>query len=90
MEEVVRLIKGKIGTTVQIHVQRDGRIKIFQVLRDKIHLSFIEEEQLSSQTYYIQLGLFAFGIDTEMRESLTRFTESNTNKLILDLRDNPG
>jgi carboxyl-terminal processing protease len=93
LREVITWIKGPTGTGVKLTIIRDGEeqaIEIY-VTRAKIIINDVEHEKLSNNTYYIQIKNFGENVDTEFAAALQQILdEKNINKIIFDLRNNPG
>lgn len=90
-EEAISLIKGKKGTEVVFTIKRDGvkdNLKI-AVIRDVINIPVIDTE-IKSGVFIIRLYSFSATSPELFRNALRKFIESGSNKLILDLRGNPG
>jgi carboxyl-terminal processing protease len=91
-DEAVTLIRGKEGTKVAVTLSRkDVKEPIVVTLtREVINIPTIDTEQKPNGIYLIRLYNFS-AISPEMfREALKKFAESGSDKLILDLRGNPG
>lgn len=90
-EDAVRLIKGKKGTEVKFDIIRDGvkdPLKI-SVIRDVISIPTIDTE-VKSDVFIIHLYSFSATSPNLFRGALREFIESGRNKMIIDLRGNPG
>ncbi len=104
LDNVVKLIKGKKGTTVKLTVKKvDGDIKVIPIQRDKFEI----EETYAKSTIidtkdgkYGMIQLPKFYIDFETRDSrdafkdvakeIERLKEQNVQGIIMDLRNNGG
>lgn len=93
VEEAVKLIRGKKGTTVKISVSREGdkNPKEILIVRDIINIPTIDTELLKGGKVFV-IHLYNFSaVSTELfRAALREFALSGTEKLILDVRGNPG
>lgn len=90
--EAVKKIRGEKGTTVRLTVLRgedDQKLDI-SIVRDNIEIPTIETEMLESRVFVIRLYNFSAVSPRLFRDALQEFTEQKTDKLILDLRGNPG
>lgn len=90
-EEAISMIKGKKGTEVTFVIRREGLkedLKI-SVIRDVINIPVIDTE-LKSGVFIIRLYSFSANSPDLFRGALRKFMESGSNKMILDLRGNPG
>lgn len=92
VDEAISLIRGERGTTVTITFVREGaRDPIVKTLtREPIDIPTIDYKLLPSGVYLIQLYSFSENSPDLFRRALREFVESKSNKLILDLRNNPG
>ncbi len=98
MEEAIAKIKGgKEGTTVKIKFMRDGKPIEMTIERRRVSSESVKSEMLSNKTGYIKISAFntndeGSDIDTytEFKENYEKLKEQGAQKLIIDLRDNPG
>ncbi len=91
--EVSTLLKGQPRTEVEIKVRRYGKSQdlVFKVARERINVSNVAYYGLvGSDIAYIRLDDFTPGASFEVAEALRELKEAGANKLILDLRENPG
>lgn len=91
-DEAVNMIRGERGTTVNIEVIREDvkdPIKI-TLTREIINLPIIETELRKDGVFVISLFSFSARSEESFRQALREFLLSKTNKLVLDLRGNPG
>lgn len=90
-EEAVKLIRGKRGTSVKIIIQRDGVEDLleFNIVRDFINMPTVDTE-LKKGVFVIHLYTFSAISPNLFRDAIREFWESGNDKLILDLRGNPG
>lgn len=91
-EEAVNIIRGPKGTTVTLTVSRAGRKQAFDIIvtRDTIDIPTIDTKDLGNGIFKIDLYSFSATSPNLFRGALREFVESGDNKLILDLRGNPG
>lgn len=92
VEEAVKRIRGKKGTEVKFKIYREGATELLDiaVIRDVINIPTIETEKRPDGIFLIQLYNFSAVSSGLFRDSLREFLESGFEKLILDLRGNPG
>lgn len=93
VDQAVKVIRGPKGTSVSFDILRDGAsapIKI-TVVRDVIIIPTLDTKYNQS-TGIFTISLYNFSSDsaTAFRNALKEFVNSKSNKLILDLRGNPG
>lgn len=92
VEKAVKLIRGKKGTTVRLTIGREEQ-EAFEVpvVRDVINLPTIDTKyDKATGIFTIRLYSFTANSSTLFRNALRDFVATNSNKLILDLRGNPG
>lgn len=92
VEEGVKLIRGPKGTTVTLTISREGwdKAKEIKVTRDVINIPTIDTELRKDGIFVIELYSFPANSPKLFREAVKEFADSGSDKLILDLRGNPG
>lgn len=98
MEEAIAKIKGgKEGTTVKIKFMRNGKPIEMTIERRRVSSESVKSEMLSNKIGYIKISAFntndeGSDIDTytEFKENYEKLKDQGVQKLIIDLRDNPG
>lgn len=88
----VQLIRGKKGTDVVFTIVREGERELLEisVTRDTIEIPTIETERRADGIFVIELYNFSSKSADLFRLALKEFAATNYNKLIIDLRGNPG
>lgn len=89
----VKRIRGPKGTTVTFDVLREstGEKLSIPVVRDVIDIPTVETRQLPTGEFVIELMQFSANAPELFRQALQEFIDTgDTNKLIIDLRGNPG
>ncbi len=92
VDESVDLIRGEGGTTVILTIVREDEnepIKI-SVVRGVIEIPTIKTEARKDGVFVIELYSFSATSPYLFRSALREFIESGYDKLVLDLRNNPG
>lgn len=91
-EQAVSKIRGKKGTSVRLTVLRqDEKLpREITITRDVINVPTIDTELRKDGVFVINLYTFTADSPSLFRNALKEFVMSNSNKLILDLRNNPG
>lgn len=91
IDQAVKLIRGEPGTDVILTVYREGEseFKEITVTRDIIKIPTIETE-LIDDVFVIKLYNFNALSEMEMQKALREYVSEGHEKLILDLRGNPG
>ncbi|MEM9648627.1 MAG: S41 family peptidase [Bacteroidota bacterium] len=91
--EIVSTLKGKIGTKVDLKVFRksDDRTLDVTVTRDRVPIRSVDSYyMLTSDMGYIKINRFAESTFGEFKDALRKLKLRGAEKLVLDLRDNPG
>jgi carboxyl-terminal processing protease len=92
-DEINTLLKGQIGTTVEVKVNRTGIKKPlrFSINRDRINIESVPYYGLiEGDIAYIRLTEFSSGAGASVRSALVELKGQGAKKVILDLRGNPG
>lgn len=91
VEEAVKLIRGKRGTTVSFLLRREGVADSFavEVVRDVIDIPTIDTE-IADGVFIVSVHNFSAVAPNLFRQALRDFVDANTDKLVVDVRDNPG
>lgn len=91
IDEAVRLIRGEEGTDVVLTIYREGETEFLDitVTRAQIAIPTIETEQ-RGDVFIIALYSFNARAEQEVQNALREFMRSDAEKLIFDLRGNPG
>ncbi len=92
VEEAVGYIRGPRATTVTFTIAREGEkdFLTIPVVRDTIDLPTVDTKLRDDGVFVISLYNFSAVSPNLFRNALREFSDSGSNKLILDLRDNPG
>jgi carboxyl-terminal processing protease len=90
-DKAVKLIRGPKDTVVKISVLRNGNSKPlnFEIVRAVIDVPTVKTE-IKGDIFVISLYNFYAQADEQFNNALKEFVSSKKNKLILDLRGNPG
>ena len=92
-DEAVRMLRGPRGSSVDISIRRTGYDELIDlaVERDEITIATIQGAFLADdRTGYVKLGDFSETSDRDLRRVLNELKEEGMERLILDLRNNPG
>lgn len=92
IDRAVKLIRGEGGTAVLLTILREGESELLEieVIRGVIQIPTIETELRKDGVFVIKLFNFSAISANLFRESLREFIETGTDKMLLDLRGNPG
>lgn len=90
-EEAISHIRGKKGTSVKLTMLHTGAKEpyVVDIIRDVINMPTVDTETRNG-VFIIRLYSFSAISPELFRNALREFYESGTNKLIIDLRGNPG
>ncbi|MFD0796040.1 S41 family peptidase [Maribacter chungangensis] len=90
---IVEKLKGKEGTKVKLTVYRKSEDKTLtiDVKRGIVPIKSVESHyMLTEEMGYIKVNRFAESTFREFKSALTKLQKNGAQKLVLDLRDNPG
>ena len=84
-------LKGEEGTTVQLKLRRaDGEDYLLDATRSQIQLKYARAEMLDDKVGYLRVSRFGGATHTTVRALLEELLVQGAERLVLDLRDNPG
>ncbi len=89
-EDAVSLIRGPKGTSVTLAIKQNGVVKDISIIRDTIIIPTIDTTMRDDGVFVISLYNFSANSPQLFRGALRDFILSGTDKLVLDLRNNPG
>jgi len=92
VDEAALFIRGERGTEVVLTVAREGEEGVLKIsiVRDVIEIPVLDTEKKENGVFVIKLYNFSARSANEFRGALREMIESESNKLILDLRGNTG
>src|SRR3989338_5466437 len=92
IEHAIKLMSGEKGTTVILSISREGRKDPIEmkIVRDTINIPTLDTELRKDGIFIIRLYSFSGNSTNLFREAMKKFAESGTDKMLLDLRGNPG
>ena len=83
-------IKGEVGSTVKLKIQRDGETLDFEIKRENIKVNPVEGEVLENNIGYIEFSSFDEGTAEEFKNKFNELKSQGITSLIIDLRNNGG
>ena len=92
-DSVVKMLKGKRGSIVNISVKRGSNKKLieFEITRGEIPMRSVEAAFIDHEnTGYLKISRFASTTYNEMINALVKLKNAGMEKLVLDLRNNGG
>ena len=95
LDDAVNILRGEKGTEVTIGIKRENVEEIlkFNIIRDIIEEQAVKEKIMGEENNigYIRITIFNVNTKPELEEVLNGFKkDSNIQRIILDLRNNPG
>ncbi len=93
LSEVVRRIKGRVGTKVELTVERarSAKVETVVVVRDRIRVTSVDTRRLPGDWAFIRIKSFTERTSHDMARGLEGILEPGPVRgLVLDMRDNPG
>ena len=92
IDQAVNIIRGKKGTKVVLTIFRDGwnDARDIEVIRGTIKVDAVKWELKENSVAYIQIRQFDQSLPTDFKKIAFDILKSPAQKIILDLRNNPG
>lgn len=93
LSEAVDLMRGPVGTDLEITIRRVGVKKalIYNITREIIEIQSVKSKLLDNKVGYIRLTSFNENSSQQIKAKLKEFKKNkNVKGYILDLRNNPG
>src|ERR687885_41633 len=93
LDEMTTLVRGPVGTQVQITVRRgdDPREITVSVQRAQIHLQFVQDRVIDDDIGYVMLrGFPEPSVIDSIEKDVAAFQANGVHALVLDLRGNSG
>lgn len=91
--DAVARLRGKVGTSVEITVERSGREFTFKIIREIITIHAVSAKIIDSPQGaigYVKIKTFSEIMPEEFRKEITDLRSKGITKVILDFRNNPG
>jgi carboxyl-terminal processing protease len=90
-QDVSNRLRGAPGTDIRVTILRDGSITFDVVLtRAEIEIPTVRSTVIDNRIGYLRIIEFTPFTEPRVKESLTEFTAQGLDKLIVDVRGNPG
>jgi carboxyl-terminal processing protease len=92
IEKAITLMRGERGTLVTLTLFREGEeeTREIEIIRDIINVPILKTELRKDDIFVITLNSFSENSAQLFNEAIKEFKDTKKNKLLLDLRGNPG
>lgn len=90
LEDISKRLRGKAGTHVQIEIKRGDENLCFDVERSNIIMPTVQSNIIKNDIGYIHIYSFTKHTPEELSDQLNVLKSDGVQKLIIDLRMNPG
>ena len=90
LDELVSIVRGEVGTTVDLVIERGGEELAMTIERREIETESIYYEMLSDTVGYLQIAEFNTTTVQQFEDAIEALEASGMTAVIMDLRDNPG
>jgi len=94
LDQAASLMRGRIGTTVSLTIERDGAsTQSVLIVRDRITLNPVIaklEKEKENNIGYIRLTQFNANAPIELARAINELENKGADSYVLDLRNNPG
>ena len=93
LSDVVSLIKNSKNKEVEITITRDEQEKTMKVTRTTVDMPYTSSkvyEENGKKIGYLKIEMFSNNITKQVKRELASFKKKNIDKLVIDVRDNPG
>lgn len=93
LSDVVSLIKNAKNKEVEIIITRDNQEKTMKVTRTTVDMPYTSSkvyEENGKKIGYLKIEMFSNNITKQVKNELTSLKKKNIDKLVIDVRDNPG
>jgi len=90
--DAVKLLRGKVGTSVTITVKRNDKEKPlhFTIVRGIIKLETVKSTLIDDHIGYVRISQFSEPTGSALENQLENLLDKGIDSLIIDLRNNPG
>jgi len=92
IDEAIEMIHGPVGSLVTLNIFRQDEkdTRDITIKRDKVQIPIIDTELREDGIFVISFYSFSENSANLFKDALLKFVDSKSDKLILDLRGNPG
>lgn len=90
-DEASQLFKGTKNTKIDVKYIRQGKVNATQIILDEVEIKSVPFfAKIDDKTGYIVLSHFNKKASQETKEALEQLKKEGAERIILDVRDNPG
>ena len=90
-DEASQLFKGAKNTKIDVKYMRQGKVNTTQIILDEVEIKSVPFfAKIDDKTGYIVLSHFNKKASLETKEALEQLKREGAERIILDVRDNPG
>lgn len=90
-DEASQLFKGAKNTKIEVKYIRQGKVNTTQIILDEVEIKSVPFfAKVDDKTGYIVLSHFNKKASLETKEALEQLKKEGAERIILDVRDNPG
>lgn len=90
-DEASQLFKGTKNTKIDVKYIRQGKVNTTQIILDEVEIKSVPFfAKIDDKTGYIVLSHFNKKASLETKEALEQLKKEGAERIILDVRDNPG
>jgi carboxyl-terminal processing protease len=91
MQDIVTMMRGEIGSTVTLDIERDGEVKHYELTRRLVEDASVTDKWLDDGIAYFRISQFQGDSSTEFSQAIDKLkAEHSIQGIVLDLRNNPG
>ena len=93
LSDVVSLIKNAKNKEAEITITRDNQEKAMKVTRTTVDMPYTSSkvyEENGKKIGYLKIEMFSNNITKQVKKELESLKKKNIDKLVIDVRDNPG
>ncbi len=92
VEAAVNKIRGPKGTSVTLSIARASakELKDYKLARETIKIPAVAWKMVNGNVAYLQVFIFNQNVDAEFKKAADEISHSSANRIVLDVRNNPG
>lgn len=90
LQELNALLEGKEGSEVNLTINRDVKIFDVTLTRRKFKTETLIISRLTDEIALVEIKQFAAKLSDKLKDELAKLKDQGFQKLIIDLRNNPG